>query len=288
MHFTYDEKIIADELMQGDVLRRTPAVEEVLRQVHPHFYNNDKNLFFLILTQSCDLVRRNGNLCKSPYISIAPVRSIDVIISKQLSALSNSAVRAELPVVPNKGKTKLHEFLTRLINNNEPGFFFLEGSGTLLGQDCVAFLNLSIALKSELHYDNCLEAKILQLDQTFQAKLGWLVGQLYSRVGTVDWNTSAASAKISSLLKEAAIWVEDGKVKALEEVYKTRSEANPSVELTSREIAATLRAVPDKKMLVLAQAERIIREMLGEERSSEATRLLSRLSSDAGLTTLLK
>ncbi len=46
--------------MQGDVLERTSAIDNLLKVVHPHFHGRMKNLFFMVLTQSCDLVQRKA------------------------------------------------------------------------------------------------------------------------------------------------------------------------------------------------------------------------------------
>lgn len=53
----------------------------------------------------------------------------------------------------------------------------------------VAYLKVSIPLKSGEHYDKCLKAKRIELADEFKAKLGWLIGDMYSRVGTTDWET---------------------------------------------------------------------------------------------------
>jgi hypothetical protein len=183
----------------------------------PHFYQHPKNLFFMVLTQSRDLVlRQPGGGCKAPYIAIAPVRPLDLIVERHVAQTTAADVSSPPPVVSDKLKTKASEFLMRLLNNNEPGYFFLYGGDTPLGSDCVAFLNLSIAIKSELHFSSCLEAKILQLASEFQAKLGRLLGQLFSRVGTQDWEPNKLSLKIKGLLKDAAIWVPDATISHLE------------------------------------------------------------------------
>ncbi len=194
--------------MQGDVLQRTPALDDLLRAVHPHFFQHPKNLFFMVLTQSCDLVPRGlGSSCKAPYITIAPVRSVDLVVERQVAQLNAADVKSAIPVVGNKAKNRLYEFMNRLLNNNEPGFFFLDAEGTKLGNDGVAFLNLSIAIKSDLHLQTCVDAKILQLTDTFQAKLGWLVGQLYSRVGTQDMDATRLSTKIADYLTNSNSYV---------------------------------------------------------------------------------
>lgn len=64
----------------------------------------------------------------------------------------------------------------------------------------VAYLKLSIALKSKEHYDKCLAAKKIELADEFKAKLGWMVGNMYSRVGTADWEgIMSAQARMDML-----------------------------------------------------------------------------------------
>lgn len=235
MHFTYEENLCETSLMQGDVLKRTPEIDNLLKEIHPRFYENPKNLFFMVLTQSCDLVQR-----KAPYITIVPVRHLDIVVQRHLAELDSTTVKANLPVLGEKSKTKATEFLQRLLNNNESGYFFLNSTDTELPADCVAFLNLSIALKADKHYESCLAAKILQLNDTFQAKLGWLVGQMYSRVGTPDWNKKELTTKIKEILKDSAIWVNDYHLKELNSgQYLINSDTD--AKLTKTDINAAIK-----------------------------------------------
>jgi len=39
-HFTYSEHPDNASLMQGDVLERTPEIDRLLEEVHPHFSEN--------------------------------------------------------------------------------------------------------------------------------------------------------------------------------------------------------------------------------------------------------
>ncbi len=288
MHFTYDRNPCKTELMQGDVLGRIPEINGLLKEVHPHFYSEQKNRFFMVLTQSCDLVRRADGLCKAPYITLAPVRSLDLVVERHLTQIPAAKVDAELPVFGAKAKSKASEFLQRLFNNNEPGYFFLDSEDTPLNHDCVAFLNLSIAIKAGLHLETCLKAKVLQLDATFQAKLGWLVGQMYSRVGTLDWEQGKLTKKVGSVLQEAAIWVDDGKVPSLEGAFRGFAEEKPGSRMTQAEITRIIAKVPKKKQLVLKEAARVVEEALGPEHATLARKVRRRLEGDAGLATLLK
>jgi hypothetical protein len=284
MHITYVPEPSRTELMQGDVLRRTPALDELLKTVHPHFYEHPKNRYFLVLTQSCDLVIRQGGQCKAPYISLAPVRSLDLVLDRQLAQSSKVAVKAELPVVTAKNKQKLSDFLRRLFNNNEGSYFYLDSKDTPLETDCVAFLNLSIAIKAGLHFQTCLDAKILELNNTFQAKLGWLVGQMYSRVGTQDWELKALNTKVRATLEDAAIWVEDAYERPLVQAFRRLQQAEgPDTEMTAVGVAQTISSIPTKKQLVMKEADRIIKAAVGADQAPLAEKIRKRLDNDTSL-----
>lgn len=288
MHFTYQAQLCKTGLMQGDVLTRSAKLDEILEAVHPHFYHHPKNRFFMVLTQSCDLVPRANGACKATYVTLAPVRSLDLVVERHLAQFSQAQVSADLPVRGTKAKTKAAEFLKRLFDNNESGYFFLDSEDTPLETDCAVFLNLSIAVKSDLHLQTLIDAKILQLDATFQAKLGWLVGQMYSRVGTLDWDPVLLTKKIGGVLQDAAIWVDDQKVLPLEEAFRSRALAEPEVRMTQAEISRFISKAPSRKQLVLKEAARVIEEALGPAQAALAERLRKRLEGDAGLATLLK
>lgn len=289
LHFTYDSEPSKTDLMQGDVLRRTPELDELLKVVHPHFYQNKENLFFIVLTQSCDLVRRSvGAACKAPYITIAPVRTLDMVVERHLLQQARPTVDTDMLVMSAKARVKATDFLARVFNNNEAGYFYLDSEDNELSCDCVAFLNLSIALKTGLHFDICLAAKVAQLTSTFQAKLGWLVGQMYSRVGTDDFARDIISKKTKSALKDVALWIDDQHVQAVERVFNEFQVAQPGNKMPATEITKALSKIPNRKQLVLEQAERIIKETLGEGNNALCTKLRKRLENDAALIALLK
>jgi len=252
--------------MQGDVLRRTPEMDELLKAIHPHFHQNKENLFFIVLTQSCDLDRRDGGeACKAPYITISPVRTLDTVVERYLAKQPRPIVEADMLVLSAKTKTKASEFLVRIFNNNEPGYFYLDSEDTELPCDCVAFLNLSIAIKADFHYEKCLAAKVSQLTETFQAKLGWLVGQMYSRVGTNDFDRAKITSKTIAALKDAAFFIDDQKVAAVESVFREFQGARPGAKMSTTEISKALKKIPTRKQLVLEQTEKIIKETLGSD-----------------------
>ena len=283
-HFCYAQSndYVATELAQGDVLKRTPELDEVLERVHPHFYQHRKNLYFMVLTHSCDLVIRDSVAGKAPYINVAPVRPLDEVIAREIDNLRLQKIRGELPLLTHKARARLSEFAKRLINNNVPQYFFLEANGTELGQDCCAFLRLSIAIKSDLHYKTCVDAKFLQLNDSFQAKLGSLVGQLYSRVGTKDWDVKQLESKVTELTKDAAYYLDDGKVKELERVFAARCASDVGFKFEAAELTATIKAIPNKKKIVLSRAADIAAQLLNLDEAARA-KLHGRLQADQTL-----
>lgn len=188
LHFTYTDPI-REELLQGDILERTPQLDAVIKEVHPH-YTNREYTHFQVITQSCDLALRDG-ACKTRYITIAAVRSLETVITRELKKL---VTRKQALIIEGgihcseAAKIELKSFIKKIYNNQSKDYFFLNSAPehNLVSDSCT-FLPLSIAIKADLHYQACLLAKVLQLEDNFQSKLGWMVGNLYSRVGTKDY-----------------------------------------------------------------------------------------------------
>ncbi len=187
-HFTYTATPDKEHLHQGDILRRSGGLESILQEVHPHYFRKEDYRFFIVLTQSCDLLRRDGNDCSARYITIAAVRPTQLAFERYARNLLYEEEEVDLGFCPASRKGKLQQFGEKLFNNNEVDYFFLRRQdGTPFDQDHCAFLKLSVALRAKQHYNALVEAKVLQLRESFQHKLGYLVGSSYSRVGTDDW-----------------------------------------------------------------------------------------------------
>jgi len=203
-HFIYCDRFDRTQLLQGDVLKRDPELINVLQKYHGYYADRENYRYFIILTQSCDLIKRNDKPPSSPYITIAAVRPMEEALRREAKKHQEWWQEPER-VIDEKIREKLIFFLNRLLNNNSPDYFYLheELSFGIDGRSC-AFLALSVAIKSE-HYDLCLKAKIAQLTEEFSIKLGWLVGNMYSRVGTTEWDQhygqGAADKEALNILK---------------------------------------------------------------------------------------
>src|SRR4051812_2999300 len=78
-HYVYDTPDPA-ALNQGDVLDRTPEFAALLRTLFPHHADQPAYKYFMVLTQSCDLVRRGGGPCGAQFINLAAVVPVDEAI----------------------------------------------------------------------------------------------------------------------------------------------------------------------------------------------------------------
>lgn len=226
MHWTYKEQPFDPDLEQGDILSRSDYITEILQQYHPYYANHPLNDFLIVLTQSCDLTRR-GDDVKTPYLSLAPVRPLRAIIEREFNRYLRNAKPGAKPFASFQDKKRLEDFLERLFNNNHPRYFFLEKQPDMqLPEDMCAVLSLGISIKVE-HYEECLKARVLQLQPSFQAKLGWLVGHSFSRVATYDWPVETLKAKAESTLNKAAVWLNDDVVRHLERCIAEHESTHP-------------------------------------------------------------
>ncbi|XUJ32605.1 hypothetical protein ACQ5SK_29780 [Bradyrhizobium japonicum] len=98
-------------------------------------------------------------------------------------------------------------------------------------------------MKADLHLATCVAAKILQLTDTFQAKLGWLVGQCIRPSERRIWMLTKRQ-KIADSQKSVALWFDDSKIKAVESRFAELRQLDPNKSMSEAEIAAMIRAVP--------------------------------------------
>ena len=74
-HWTYTDCCPEDDLEQGDIILPTEQLKSLFARVHQHFCD-PKYVGFVVLTQSCDLVRRDDGVCKAKHITLAVVREL--------------------------------------------------------------------------------------------------------------------------------------------------------------------------------------------------------------------
>lgn len=260
--FVPDAKVERDQLSQGDLLIRSQGLAAVLAQAHQYYATAETYTHFVVLTQSCDLVRRGSKPPKAPYITIAAVRPLQLVLDRHFSKLAFFMGGNDSLGMYDIAKRELaSQLLERLLNNEEKNFFFFKaGSHPSIAEDLCAFLPLSVALKSD-HYAALVEAKVAQLDPLFAAKLGWLVGNQYSRVATPDLEeTGQGEAKAEFLTRKLGQnWISGTRWKELGRRLKARQRAEDNFKITPATAAEMLKGVPDDMELLADRAMEIAR-----------------------------
>jgi hypothetical protein len=121
-----------------------------------------------------------------------------------------------------------------------------------------------VALRVD-HYEECLRSKIAQLQDIFAAKVGWSVGNLYSRVGTPDMKLPDAQrykeSFFSDSLDSRAIWLSASQFrrfdKALELWKQSNPNANPSLETLKNiveRLETDMELISDRALNALSEA----------------------------------
>jgi len=216
-HWTYKDFQPGDDLAQGDIIARTEPVLGIIRDIHAYF-RDPKYLCFIVLTQSCDLAIRGGK-CKARQISLGVVRSVDDILGDSLAELCGTGFAG---IYRQDARIAAQQFLERVVNQNEQahGMFYLHPDADVgIAVPAVAMLRVSISLRTREHYKTLREARRGCLETEYRNKLGWLTGNLYSRVDTTDWadhegGKETADVLIRKLLDgtgdfEQNVWVPD-------------------------------------------------------------------------------
>ena len=267
-------------------------MEQVLKEVHPHYHQSSHYRYFLVLTQSCDLVRRTASsACGSRYISIAAVRPVQTAVTRHIESLQFEPVERKLGFCLKERQPKLIQFMERLLNNNEAEYFYLHREPSAgLREDHCAFLLLSIALKAQVHYDTLIQGRVLSLKESFQHKLGYLVGSLYSRVGTEDWCEGERKSVFQELTREPVqdpnlvLWLEKDVHRKVLELLK--HVVDPSQEDLRRFIEESYESKAARKKQMLD----IIGEVLFGLQLPEDTvrRARSRLENRADFSAMVK
>lgn len=191
-HHIYWPAINTSDLQQGDILLPTEELSEVFGQVHKDFAD-DKYNAFLVLTQTCDLVRNRGpEPCKSQYVNLAAVRPLEHVLHALLDVICEPVKLRKKRV---NGayildtRNSAERLLGRIVNQNEEslGIFYLPPHAEVgIAYHSVALLQVSIALRAEDYYSVCVGARRGRLTEVYRDRLGWIVGNLFSRIATDD------------------------------------------------------------------------------------------------------
>ena len=185
-------------------------------------------------------------------------------------------------------KVEANRLLERLFNQNEQalGLFYLHPDAEAgISVPSIALLRVGVTLRVA-HYDILVRSRRGRLQPEFTAKLGWLVGNLYARVGTPDWTeTRERRRELKALIQStlgpsdpevAPRWVRQSWVRAAEDKGVELQDLPPD----QLEAAIQKHKPPTPKRLAIQQAERIISEVMPGITGEQLRRVRNRLDND--------
>lgn len=289
-HWTYKEFKPEDGLYQGDIIAREPLLD-VLRIVHNHF-TDPKYLAFIVLTQTCDLVVRK-KVCKAKHICLAVVRPLSALMPTILEEMCHSPRPG---VFSRDRRTDAEDFLHRVLNQNEQanGWVYLHPDADAgIGESAVAMLRISISLRAAEHYELIRKARCGRLDTEYRNKLGWLKGNLYSRIDTTDWTEKdSGDEEEKSIIKDLldaqvaerpplwvpSTWIEEARRKQVK-----------LAEIPAGDVERVLREHAPKPSLEVAldEVKRVVNQMRVEFTDQAVAAFQIALDADASLLPLV-
>ena len=169
------------------------------------------------------------------------------------------------------------------------GMFYLHPDGDVgIAEHAVAQLRVTISFRADEHYETLRKARSGRLGEQFQSKLGWLTGNLYSRVATRDWSeTTADKTRVKVITDELLAplqWVP-------KENLKVAREANEDLSGLSAEDAAKVIAKkhqPTKaREIVFGELRAAAAKRFGED-TAKIDGFIQDLKSNARLSDALK
>ena len=284
MKFLFANGIDSSCLYQGDLLVKNEALRGAIANAHHYYAEQQDYTHFIVLTQSCDLVRRDGKPPKSRYITLAAGRPLQIVVDRFLEKHRVSDIEFPFMVCHKEKEILAQQLLERLLHNTEDSYFFVrKGSCESVDTDLCFFLVLSVALRAA-HYDTCLSAKVAQLDDIFAAKVGWLTGSLYSRIATPDVEESIERpeeykmAFYNDTLQDRIVWLSPRQVGYLKDQIKKWKRDRPGSEIDRATATAMIGELPDEVTLIAQRAVNALSEKGAIDKAkitpAEAVRLL--------------
>ena len=203
--YIYEDRSAEPSLLQGDILKVDGQFREYFDEFYPAIKPSDGKIqYVMILTQSCDLVKAEKRKPKLSHINVCLVRRLDSVIKRLISDDIKPLEVGNKKILARDALDQLKDKLSKLLNNTDQKTHFFLPKQSPFKEDMVAVLPLSFSFRTD-HYDLLIENRVLGIKPEFQAKVGHIIGQLYSRIGTPDlhdfgWNDKTTRQYINLLL----------------------------------------------------------------------------------------
>ncbi len=212
----------ASSLKQGSIFKIEPLLFDGQRNgqpislrfqdLYPEIDLTDVK-YGVVFTQSCDLSRELDDKGKKrspsvPYITVGFIEPISRWFLKKPIRVDRTLtveVPGDIPLIlidKVAASKKMTEVLLRLIQNNDPVYFFLHDQEQAFFS--FSYVNLTKAVPIRIqNYDQIADASIAGLTREFQGKLAWKLASLYGRSGARDYEKDEISSIVDELLPAA-------------------------------------------------------------------------------------
>jgi hypothetical protein len=269
------------------------ALRHAIGKVHPWLTDARYN-GLIVVTQTCDLVRRGGDSCKAKHVEVAPFRSLHALLADYASHITAKSV---VPgVYLEHDKPPFEGFVKRILNQNETGqglFYLPRDLGFGIGDHSVVALRVSFALRTADHYEGLFKNRRGGLREAFESKLGWMMGNLYSRPATPDWNpTNGSSKEEKELIETLLLGGEDQTIAWVPKAHASKARTD-KIDLSGLDppaaAARILSCTPTlPKDTALRSVERAVRRTLADVDDETLSRIVAQLRNDSTFTGSLR
>jgi len=204
--YVYDKKFLKDSLFQGDILRVSGVFQDYFLKFYPEVTNIEgEEKYVMVLTQSCDLVKSHKRKLKVSHINVCLIRTLKNFIHSLISEIKPLSLGGK-NLLEEEVNDRIKDKIRKLLGNSDQKVNFFLPKELPFEEDMVALIPLSFSFRAD-HYDVLLQNKVLTLMPEFRAKVGYIISELYGRVGTPDlsdsgWDDKQVRNYINGLLHD--------------------------------------------------------------------------------------
>lgn len=201
----YASKLQTEALSQGDIIFLNDQLKTVFLE---HFKVEFDPEFLMVLSQSCDLVKRGNRAPKINHIILSLVRPFRNYIKHVVKDLSPVKIGNDVTLIKDNDFDSLRQKVFDLINNaNAKTNLFLPEQEPF-EEHMVAVFNTVYPLRFREQYDLLLENRVLSLNNDYKAKVGDIFSTLFDRVvvteltDSKDWDKKKLFSFIDEIFEE--------------------------------------------------------------------------------------
>jgi hypothetical protein len=147
-------------------------------------------------------------------------------------------------------------------------------------------LRVAISVKSFEHYESLIKARVGRLSKEFQPKLGWMVGNLYSRVGVRDWKEKSEEQNIdfeNDIINEILCFSRKKPIWLDREIYKKILKDVPDFEnlsFSAQEIIIKEKTPPPPEQKVLEIIAKTVKDVVPKIQDDLLEKIRNRLKNN--------